>query len=118
MRNVTMVVPVLIANCQVSLKSKIGPVTVQTSTTPTASTNTLGRPQKCAAAFANREYQVVLGMRTFFRAHEREVRLRWIEDGRSPREPWNHREEPGCPVALIRLLAARTRCRQRSRPMV
>src|SRR6266567_1927878 len=94
MRNVTMVVPVLMANCQVSLKSKIGPVTIQTSTTPTASTNTLGRPQKCAAAFANREYQVVLGMRTFFRAHEREVRLRWIEDGRSPREPWAHRGEP------------------------
>ena len=59
-----MVVPVFMANCQVSLKSKIGPVATQTTTTPTASTNTLGRPQRCAAAFANQEYQLFLAIRT------------------------------------------------------
>jgi hypothetical protein len=44
----------------VSLKPNIGPVTIHAAMTPTARTNTLGRPQKCAAAFANREYQAVL----------------------------------------------------------
>src|SRR6266480_1755349 len=78
-----MVVPVFMANCQVSLKSKIGPLATQTTTTPTASTNTLGRPQKCAAAFANQEYQLFLAIRTlsFIRptvtaagVHDRRVR--------------------------------------------
>ena len=38
-RNVTMVVPVLMTSCQVSEKPKIGPVTAQTRTTPSASPN-------------------------------------------------------------------------------
>ena len=66
MRNVTIVVPVLMTNCQVSLKWNSGPVTIQTAMTQTARTNTLGRPQKCAAAFANLEYQAVLRIRNLF----------------------------------------------------
>lgn len=57
-----MVVPVLITSCQVSLKAKSGPVTTQTTMMATARVNTRGRPQKCAAALANREYQVERGM--------------------------------------------------------
>ena len=54
------VVPVLMTNCQVSLKPNIGPVIIHAAMMQTASTNTLGRPQKCAATLANREYQAVL----------------------------------------------------------
>src|SRR6187551_172396 len=56
------VVPVLITNCHVSLKPKIGPVITHTAIMATAMVNTRGRPQKCAAAFANLEYQDVLGI--------------------------------------------------------
>ena len=56
------VVPVLMTNCHVSLKPKIGPVTTQTKMMPTAIANTRGRPQKCAAAFAKREYQLDVRM--------------------------------------------------------
>jgi len=38
------VVPVLITSCQVSLKSKSGPVTTQATITRTASVNVAGRP--------------------------------------------------------------------------
>ena len=56
------VVPVLMTNCQVSLKPNIGPVTIHTAITPTARVNTLRRPQKWAAAFAKREYHEALRM--------------------------------------------------------
>ena len=52
---VMIVVPVLITNCQVSLKPNSGPVTIQTAITATASTKTRGRPQKWAAALAKCE---------------------------------------------------------------
>src|SRR5687767_3111069 len=54
------VVAVLITSCQVSLKWKMGHVTSQATMTATASTKTRGRPQKCADAFANLEYQLML----------------------------------------------------------
>lgn len=56
MRKVTIVVPVLMASCQVSLKPNIGPLTIHAAMTATASVNTRGRPQKWEAALANREY--------------------------------------------------------------
>ena len=43
-RKVTMVVPVLITSCQVSLKPKIGPASAQIRTMATASTKVTGRP--------------------------------------------------------------------------
>ncbi|MNG31950.1 hypothetical protein D3C84_1178490 [compost metagenome] len=52
-----MVVPVLITSCQVSLKPKSGPLTIQASTTATATAKTGGRPEKRAAALAKRVYQ-------------------------------------------------------------
>src|SRR5258706_4188196 len=61
-RRVTIVVPVLMTNCHVSLKLNIGPVIIHAAMTPTARTNTLGRPQKCAAAFAKLVYQAALGI--------------------------------------------------------
>ena len=53
-RKVTIVVPVLITSCQVSLKPNSGPVTTQTSTSSTASTKHSGRPVNRAAALARR----------------------------------------------------------------
>ena len=43
-----------------SLNRNSGPVTIHTMMRPTAIANTGGRPQKCAASFAKREYQVAL----------------------------------------------------------
>ena len=43
-RNVTMVVPVLMTSCQVSLKPNNGPDTSQTTINPAAMANTHGRP--------------------------------------------------------------------------
>src|SRR5580765_1567673 len=57
------VVLVLMTSCHVSLKWKTGPVTIHTRMRPTAIANTGGRPQKCAASFAKREYQVALRIR-------------------------------------------------------
>ena len=42
MRKVTIVVPVLMASCQVSLKPKIGPLTPQTTIAATAAANASG----------------------------------------------------------------------------
>lgn len=54
MRKVTIVVPVLITSCQVSLKPKSGPVIAQTTIVPNARIKAAGRPVACAAAFAKR----------------------------------------------------------------
>ncbi len=58
MRNVTIVVPVLITSCQVSLNPKMGPVTPHTSTTPTAAAKALGRPAAREDQRAKRVNQV------------------------------------------------------------
>src|SRR5215212_5331299 len=52
MRKVTMVVPVLMINCQVSEYPKIGPVAAQTRITITQSANVIGRPDSFATAAA------------------------------------------------------------------
>jgi hypothetical protein len=44
MRKVTIVVPVLMTNCQVSLNPKKGPSNAQPTMTPQASTKVRGRP--------------------------------------------------------------------------
>src|SRR5262245_1301976 len=62
MRNVTIVVPVLITSCHVSLKPKRGPLIAQIKITTTADVNTRGRPQNRDALFANAEYQLPLRM--------------------------------------------------------
>src|SRR5437762_2277899 len=49
-KNVMMVVPVLMTSCQVLLKWKIGPVTAQRATTPSAARNACGRPVARAVA--------------------------------------------------------------------
>lgn len=54
-RNVTMVVPVLITSCQVSLKANNGPVTSHETTTPAASAKEVGWPLARAVQFAKRE---------------------------------------------------------------
>ena len=59
-RNVTIVVVVLITNCQVSLKPNSGPVTSQPRISTTANVKTGGWPQKREDAFAKREYQDAL----------------------------------------------------------
>ncbi|MFM2296549.1 MAG: hypothetical protein RL117_256 [Verrucomicrobiota bacterium] len=56
-KKVMMVVPVLITNCQVSLKENKGPVMTQVRMIATAKTNVRGRPQKRDAVLANPEYQ-------------------------------------------------------------
>ncbi len=53
-RKVTMVVPVLMMSCQVSLKPKIGPVTAQATMTRRARPKVVGWPAARAVAFANR----------------------------------------------------------------
>src|SRR4051812_35009060 len=55
MRKVTMVVPVLITNCQVSLYLKIGPVTAQITIVANARRKAMGFPVQSAVAFAKRE---------------------------------------------------------------
>jgi hypothetical protein len=52
-RNVTIVVPVLITSCQVSLNRKIGPVTAQARTTAAASRKAEGAPEIRDTFFAN-----------------------------------------------------------------
>ena len=52
MRNVTMVVPVLMTSCQVSEKSKSGPVIAQTTITVTARMNAQGDPVASDVALA------------------------------------------------------------------
>ena len=56
------VVPVFITSCHVSLKAKIGPVTIHIPITATAKEKVLGFPQKCEADLANPEYQTELDM--------------------------------------------------------
>src|SRR4029453_10647730 len=52
-RNVTMLVPVLITSCQVSENPNSGPVTAQTTMTPSATMNAHGVPVACDTAAAN-----------------------------------------------------------------
>src|SRR5512132_341284 len=59
MRKVMMVVAVLITSCQVSLKSNRGPVTTQTTMTPTARVKVIGRPLARALTLVNCEYQAL-----------------------------------------------------------
>lgn len=59
-RNVMMVVPVLMTSCQVSLKSKRGPLRPQTTTTHRASMKARGPPMTRAAVWANRENRLPL----------------------------------------------------------
>ena len=54
MRNVTIVVPVLMTSCQVSLNPNSGPVAAQTTMTPTAMRKAAGRPVACAVHLASR----------------------------------------------------------------
>jgi len=54
------VVPVLMINCQVSLKPNMGPVMIHTTISMTAEVNTRGRPEKWAVALAKWEYQLEL----------------------------------------------------------
>jgi hypothetical protein len=56
MRNVRMVVAVLITSCHVSLKPKMGPVTIHASISITAETNTIGLPVMRDVVFAIAEY--------------------------------------------------------------
>lgn len=73
------VVPVLMTNCHVSLKPNRGPVTTQTTMMATANVNTRGRPQKCAADFAKREYQEGLRIRRCFRVADLVIRQKLIQ---------------------------------------
>src|SRR5262245_64952485 len=57
MRNVTIVVPVLMTNCHVSLKPKTGPVPAQTMITVTATRKATGRPVARAVHLAKRVNQ-------------------------------------------------------------
>ena len=57
------VVPVFMTSCHVSLNENIGPVTIHTPITATASVKVFGRPQNRDADFANPEYQVAVRMR-------------------------------------------------------
>src|SRR5436190_17077464 len=69
MRNVMMVVLVLMTNCQVSLKPKMGPVVAQARMTITASTNVMGRPVIQAAHLekrANLEADLIVTGRIIF----------------------------------------------------
>src|SRR4029453_6752353 len=54
MRKVTIVVPVLMTSCHVSLKWNRGPVTAHTTITPKAIAKAQGRPVQTAAALAKR----------------------------------------------------------------
>ncbi len=61
----TIVVPVLMTSCQVSLKWKSGPVTAQSRMTRTASPNVTGWPEARAVAFANRVNHSPIVIRTY-----------------------------------------------------
>jgi hypothetical protein len=54
MRKVTIVVPVLIASCQVSLKPNAGPEKAQTTTSASATMNAQYEPTMVAAQVENR----------------------------------------------------------------
>src|SRR5262252_4342206 len=56
-KNVTIVVPVLMTNCHVSLKPKTGPVPAQTTITMTATRKATGRPVARAVHLAKRVKQ-------------------------------------------------------------
>src|SRR5262247_1478457 len=56
-KNVTIVVPVLMTNCHVSLKPKTGPVPAQTTITVTATRKATGRPVARAVHLAKRVNQ-------------------------------------------------------------
>lgn len=56
-KNVTIVVPVLITSCHVSLKPKIGPSVAQTITVRLAKAKAMGRPVTWATNFAKRVNQ-------------------------------------------------------------
>src|SRR2546428_10158554 len=58
-RKVTMVVPVLMTSCQVSLKWKMGPVAAHSTIMATAITNAVGWPAVRAVHFAKCENFVV-----------------------------------------------------------
>jgi hypothetical protein len=60
-RNVTIVVPVLMTSCQVSLKPNKRTVIAQTSTTATASRKVVGRPEIREVATASRANQLRFG---------------------------------------------------------
>jgi hypothetical protein len=55
------VVPVLMASCQVSLKPNKGPVIAETSTTATAKRKVVGRPEIREVATARRANQLPFG---------------------------------------------------------
>jgi len=57
MRNVTIVVPVLITGCQVSLQWKMGPLIAHAATTHAASAKADGCPVAWAVVLANRVNQ-------------------------------------------------------------
>ena len=57
-RKVTIVVPVLMTSCQVSLKPKSGPVSAHSAMTAHAATNATGRPAAFAVHLAKRVNQV------------------------------------------------------------
>jgi hypothetical protein len=61
MRKVTMVVPVLITSCQVSEKSKSGPVTAHTTMIARAKANTQARPASRDVTVASCENTLVDG---------------------------------------------------------
>src|SRR4051812_19167606 len=57
-RKVTMVVPVLMISCQVSLKPKTGPLAIHSRITSAAALNAAGRPVALAVDLAKRVNQV------------------------------------------------------------
>src|SRR5215213_11093922 len=59
-RNVTIVVPVLMTSCHVSVKPNIGPVAAHETTTPIATTNASGFPDARAVHFVRRVNQLRL----------------------------------------------------------
>src|SRR5215510_7859338 len=103
-KNVTIVVPVLMTNCHVSLKPKTGPVPAQTTITVTATRKATGRPVARAVHLAKRVNQnldlvgriVVLpclkneSHRSFLTMCQQRL---WTDSGAPP-----HRYEPG-PIA-------------------
>src|SRR6187200_2067787 len=88
MRKVTIVVPVLMTSCHVSLKWKIGPVMAHTITTRTASTSAHGVPTACVTrSDAARNRSDIEGRSSSrcllaMRAHEHGLyhHRRWLED--------------------------------------
>src|SRR5574338_273384 len=62
MRKVTIVVPVLMTSCQVSLKWKSGPLTAHATITKTAMPKVTGCPEARAVALAKRVKDSEIGM--------------------------------------------------------